>query len=145
MDDGVGTHFCQEAAKQFQFLVQEHSFAGPTVDINRPIIHLAYLASNLAVDLFWDERESFLGCDVVRLLPGRKVPPVWPEDSSLRRDLNDLLRARLRRGGLAAPPPRQVGHLSEVDKISALLEEYATNLKTYGADIIADSPTTLTS
>jgi hypothetical protein len=153
MHDDLLSHFLGETQKYFQFLIDEHSFRGPKVKIYRPITEVRYSRSKLAVVVEWDEKDQYVDCHVVRLLPGRlmfswwlagDVVPWWLGGGRCR-NLDDLLDERARRRGTPAPPPAQLGGLSPREQLSGLLHEYATNLKNYGADILADSPNALSS
>jgi hypothetical protein len=143
LDQHLVSLFRDEVSKRFAFLVKEHSFSGPILEIEDGgySTNLTYLGRNLALE-FELERRHFndVACTVVRVIDGKKAPYEWRED--LRSQNRQYLVLLLSRRKLREPF-RKVGHLTPEQQIPAILEDYAQKLKEYGQDILADSPAVL--
>ena len=67
--------FFDECSKAFGFLVTEHGFKPPTLEVNR-LIHFAtvtFMGTNLALECIFDEREAWVEFKVARVVNGEKA------------------------------------------------------------------------
>src|SRR5207249_11855553 len=67
--------FFDECSKAFGFLVTEHGFKPPTLEVNR-LIHFAtvtFMGTNLALECIFDERDAWVEFNVASVVNGEKA------------------------------------------------------------------------
>jgi len=138
--------FFDECSKAFGFLVTEHGFKPPTLEVNRLIYFatVTFMGTNLALECIFDEREAWVEFKVARVVNGKKAQDYAVDQTGNR--VRDSLFLMLQKRGV-----RKLGlkseHLAE-QKIPEMfrikLNAYGSLLRKYGKDILADSPTALT-
>jgi hypothetical protein len=75
MNADLARLFFDECSKAFAFLVTDHGFKPPTLEIN-PSIHFAtvtFMGTNLALECIFDEQESWVEFKVARVINGLKA------------------------------------------------------------------------
>jgi hypothetical protein len=143
MDHQLAEYFFDEASKAFAFLVSDHSFAAPRlqVDDNINFAFVVFMGSNLALECILDEREADIDCKIARVTEGNKTTfyAVDEAGNRMREGLASLLRRRGVRGRLF----EQVGELDLRGRIKVTLADFAAMLKNHCEDVMNDSPTAL--
>jgi hypothetical protein len=138
--------FFDECSKAFAFLVTEHGFKPPTLEVNR-LTHFAtvtFMGTNLALECIFDEREAWIEFKVARVVNGEKAQDYAVDQTGNR--VRDSLFLMLQKRGV-----RKFGLKSEnlveqeiPEMFRIKLNAYGSLLRKYGKDILADSPTALT-
>ena len=145
MNAGLAELLFDECSMAFAFLVTDHGFKPPTLEVN-PAIHFAtvtFMGTNLALECIFDEREIWVEFKIARVVNGVKAQKYAADQNGNR--VRDSLFLMLKRRGV-----REFGlksqHLAKqgtAEMFRIKLNAYASLLRKYGKDILADSPTAL--
>lgn len=143
MDKQLAEYFFNEAAKTFAFLVDDHGFAPPLLEVDEKInfAFVTFMGQNLAIECILDEREADIDCKIARVIDGKKITYYAVDDNGVR--LREGLFNLLRRRGVREHLLTKVGGMSFRDQIKVTLRDFAQMLIKHGQDILADSPTAL--
>lgn len=144
MDRQLASQFFEETSKAFAFLVREHGFSGPLLEVDDTIdfAYVTFMGTNLAIECILDVREADIDCKVVRIIDGKKAAhyAVDARGVKVREGLASLLRRRGVRERLFAPVSRR----DLPDRVKVTLQDFAQMLRNYGQAILANSPEALT-
>jgi hypothetical protein len=139
----LADYFKREVARSFDFLVDEHHYRplGLSIDVKTHFATVTYVRENTGIECILDAREEDVDCKVFRPVGGHKPKHYDADDQGniVREGLASLLRRR----GVRTKLFRPVGHLNFRDRIPVTLGDFAEMLKTYGQDILSDSPDAL--
>ena len=140
MDQELAEYFFAEAARTFDFLVKDYSFAPPELEVNNKIdfATVTFMGKNLAVECILDEREADITCKIARVIDGKKTSHYAVDENGVR--VREGLFHLLERRGVRELLFTKTGHLELHDKITTTLSDFAQMLKEHGGDILADSP-----
>ena len=140
MDQELAEFFFVEAARTFDYLVKDYSFAPPELEVNNKIdfATVTFMGKNLAVECILDEREADITCKIARVIDGKKTSDYAVDESGMR--VREGLFHLLQRRGVGEGLFRKTGGLELHDKIKTTLSDFAQMLKEHGGDILADSP-----
>jgi hypothetical protein len=143
MDHQLVKYFFDEASKAFAFLVSEHSFAAPRLEVDDRINFAAvtFMGKNLAIECILDLREADIDCKIARVVESAVTPHYAVDEKGTR--VREGLTGLLRRRGVREHLLDQVGGLDFRQQIEVTLQNFATMLKMYGAEVLKDSPTAL--
>lgn len=145
MNTRIAEEFLDACNQAFGFLVVNHGFQPGILEIN-PTIHFAtvsFVGKNVAVECVFDENESWVEVNIVRVVNGAR-PADYSTDSTGRRVREGLYPLLVRRG-VRGFGPREEGlskkPLKEMFRIR--LSKDADLLRKHGAYILSDSPDVL--
>jgi hypothetical protein len=147
MDKQLVTYFVEEVSKAFAFVVNEHNFAAPQLDV-RDEIHLAFvtfMGKHLAIECSLDEREGDVACIIARVVDGKKASHRDAIDGRDERGARgrEYLSKLLERRGVRERIFTRVGGLDLRERIRITLADFAQMLRKHGKEILDDSPTAL--
>lgn len=144
MDHQLAEYFFDEASNAFDFLVINHSFAAPRLQVDEKInfAFVVFMGKNLALECILDEREADIDCKIARVIKGNRTTFYAVDETGTR--MRDGLASLLRRRGVQGRLFTQVGELVLRERIKVTLADFATMLKNHGQDVLSDSPTALT-
>lgn len=131
--------FIGVASQRFSFIVNSYFFKGPYVehDPKTGFVTVCYLATNVAIECIFDQREEDIDCKVALVRNG-KLAEGYSVDSNgklVRQGLAQLLRDR----GVRKKLFTNVSGLPLEDRIKVILEDFAKMLREHGTDILSDS------
>ena len=143
MDQGLAEYFFAAAARTFDFLVKDYSFAPPDLELNNKIdfATVTFTGKNLAVECILDEREADITCKIARVINGKKTSDYAVDENGVR--VREGLFHLLQRRGVRERLFTSTGDLKLHDEIKTTLSDFAQMLKKHGGDILADSPDAL--
>ena len=143
MDQELAEYFFAAAARTFDFLVKEYSFASPDLEVNNKIdfATVTFMGKNLAVECILDEREADITCKIARVIDGKKTTHYAVDENGVR--VREGLFHLLQRRGVRERLFTSTGDLKLHDEIKTTLSDFAQMLKKHGGDILADSPAAL--
>ncbi|MBI5396097.1 MAG: hypothetical protein HZA91_12445 [Verrucomicrobia bacterium] len=134
--------FVAECKRAFAFLVQEHGFAGPEVDVSTPgLVFATYQKGTVGIECMFEQRDDDASVKVIRLISGNR-PTVYRKDDAgvvVREYLTELL---LHRGvsDISFPQPAVENGLSQRRaKYRRRLEGSARMLRNYAQDVLGGS------
>ena len=144
--------FIEECQRVFKFLVDDYGFNCPIIEIDSDIhfVIVTYKKVNLALEIIYDEREQDITIKVVHLQNGVK-PEYYAVNEKGEVCREDLFIILLEKGVRNFKPKEEL--YSECIDFTAIDEDSerkffrkelcheAILLKTYGHDILNDSPT----
>ena len=143
MNKQLAIYFFEQVSKVFNFVVREHNFAPPQIEMNEKInfTFVTFMGKNIAIECVLDEREADVDCKISRVINGKKVAHYAVDDKGVRvrEGLHNLLRQR----GVRERLFTKVGELELRAQIKITLADFAQMLKKYGQDILSDSPAAL--
>lgn len=92
-------HFLAECRSAFSFLIDNHGFSGPVIEVDERIgfIFVVYCKDQIGVECIWDQREQDVSVKIVRLTNGRR-PIVYRCDQSGKVWREHLTQILLRHG-----------------------------------------------
>lgn len=148
MDKQLANYFFEETFKALAFVVTEHSFAAPQLEVDDKInfAYVTFMGRNLAIECSLDEREGDTTCIVARVIGGRKAThrdAVHERDDSgvrIREHLSNLLKRR----GVRERLFTKIGEVDLRQRILSTLADIAQMLRKHGQEVLSDSPTALT-
>lgn len=147
MDKQLANYFFDEASKAFAFVMTEHSFAGPLLELHDKInfVFVIYMKTNLAIECSLDEREGDIACIIARVLDGKRATYYDAIDERDQQGVRvrEHLSSFLRRRGVRERIFTRVGGLEFREQIKVTLADFAQMLRKHGQDILDDSPTVL--
>ena len=142
MNKKLANYFFQEVSKAFAFVVTDHSFAPPSLDLDHSInfATVTFMGNNLAIECIFDEREADVSCKVARVIDGKKTLHYAVDDQGVlvRESLSSLVERHGR-----VPKFTNAGTLDLPQQIRITLGDYAKMLKD-APELLADSPNALT-
>jgi hypothetical protein len=143
MDKQLANYFSDEASKAFAFLVNDHSFTPPQLQIDDKInfAFVIFLKKNLAIEFILDERESDITCKIARVFDGKKTPHYAVDENGVR--VREGLFNLLRRRGIKERLTTGIGGLELHAQIKVKFSDFAQMLRKHGQDILNDSSTAL--
>lgn len=143
MDRELSNYFFEQAEKAFGFLVREHSFAPPILEIDEPtnFATVTFKGQHLAIECIFDEGEADIDCKVARVLDGRKADDYAVDENRVK--VREGLASLVRRQGAREKLFRNVSRLALRERISVTLADFAEMLKTKAKDVLKDSPSAL--
>jgi len=143
MDHQLAEYFLDEASKAFAFMVSEHSFDAPRLQVDDKInfAFVVFMGKNLALECVLDEREADIDCKVARVI-GEKRTTFYAVDEAGTR-VREGLTSLLRRRGIRERLFEKVGELDLRRRIKVTLGDFASMLKKHGEEVVNDSPTAL--
>lgn len=143
MDNQLTKYFFDEASNAFAFLVSDHSFAAPSlqVDENIKFTFVVFMGNNLALECILDEREIDIDCKIARVIGGKKTTFYAVDENGTR--MREGLASLLRRRGVRTRLFTQVGEFDLCERIRVTLADFAAMLKNHGEEVLSDSPTAL--
>lgn len=133
--------FFEEVRRRFSYLVRDHRFSEPVLEIN-PQIHFStvtFMGKNLAVELILDPRDEWVDCKIARVLGGKKTK-FYAVDEKGNRVRSELVETLERKGIQDIKFTKSKKKESFEDLVRSLLADYATILKEHGQEILHDSP-----
>lgn len=147
MDNALANYFFEEVSKAFAFLVNEHSFAAPQLEVNDAInfAFVTFMGKNLAIECSLDGREGDIACIIARVIDGKKATY---RDAIDERDkhgvrVREYLSKLLERRGVRQNLFTRVGGLDPQERIKVTLGDFAQMLRKHGGDVLSDSATVL--
>ena len=145
MNAELAEAFFDECSKAFAFLVRDHGFKPPTLEIN-PSIHFAtvtFMGTSLALECIFDERETWVEFKVARVVSGVKAREYAVDQNGNR--VRDSLFSMLQRRGVRefGLKSQNVAELKVQEMFRVKLAAYASLLQKFGKDILDDSPSAL--
>ncbi|MDP3938625.1 MAG: hypothetical protein Q8R92_10880 [Deltaproteobacteria bacterium] len=147
MDKQLANYFFEEASKAFAFVVTEHSFAAPQLDVNDKInfAFVTFMGKNLAIECSLDEREGDIACIIARVIDGKRATY---RDAVDERDEHGVrvrvyLRRLLEQRGVRERLLTRSGGLELRERIKVRLADFAQMLRKHGQEVLNDSPTAL--
>jgi len=148
MDKKLANNFFKETSSAFAFLVNEHSFATPQLEVNDKIhfAHVTFIGKNIAITCSLDEREGDIDCRIARVIDGKKATyrdAISGIDERGTR-VHESLYILLVRKGVRERLLTQITALGPHDRIKVTLADYAQMLRKHGQEILNDSPAALT-
>lgn len=143
MDKQLADYFFQEVSKAFAFLVDEHAFAMPQLQVDDKInfVFVTFMGKNLAVECILDEREDDVTCKIARVVGGKETSHYAVDESGRR--VREYLSKLLERRGVREQLFTQVGGLEIHERIRITLADFAEMLRRHGKEILDDSPSAL--
>jgi hypothetical protein len=148
MDKQVVDYFYEETSKAFGFLVSEHFFAAPQLQVEDKInfAFVTFMGKNLAIEFSLDEREGDITCILARVIGGKKATF---RDAIDERDTNgvrvrEYLSSLLRRRGVQERLFSPVGGLDLRARIKVTLADFAQILTKHSQEVLQDTPGALT-
>jgi hypothetical protein len=143
MDQQLANYFFEEASKAFAFVVSEHSFAAPQLQVDDKInfAFVTFIGKNLAIECILDEREADIDCKVARVVGGKKTTHYAVDDAGAR--MREGLASLLRRRGVKERLFERVGERGLRERIKVTLGNFASMLKKHGQEVLNDSPAAL--
>lgn len=135
--------FFDECSKAFAFLVADHGFKPPTLDVTVHYATVTFLGKNLAIEWIFEEREAWIEGKVAQVINGAPA-----EDYAVDNDGNRVrehLFLMLKRRGVSDSglKSQRLSSKSMPEMFRIKLTTYAALLQQYGQDIVSDSPTAL--
>lgn len=147
MDKQLANYFFEEASKAFAFVVAEHSFAAPQLDVNDKInfAFVTFMGKNLAIECSLDEREGDVACTIARVIDGKSATH---RDAIDERDehgarVREYLSKLLERRGVRERLFTRIGGRELRERIKITLADFAQMLRKHGQEVLNDSPTAL--
>jgi hypothetical protein len=147
MDKQLANYFIEEASKAFAFVVNEHSFAAPQVELLDKInfVFVIFMGHNIAIECSLDEREGDITCIIARVIDGKRATY---RDAIDERDeqgmrVRENLSQYLRRQGVRGRILTKIEGLDFHERIKATLKDFAQMLKRHGRAVLEDSPKAL--
>jgi hypothetical protein len=137
--------FFDECSKAFSFLVTDYGFKPPTLQTDdlTDFVTVTFMGTNLALECVFDEREAWVEFKVAQVMQGVKARD-YAVDQNGNRVRDNLFLMLQRRGvrdfGLKS---RGLAKRAIPEMFRIKLNTYASLLRQYGKDILADSPTAL--
>jgi hypothetical protein len=143
VDEQLANFFFVEAQKAFAFVVAEHGFAPPRLDVDDEIdtTTVTFMGRNLAIECVFEVREGDVDCKIARVVNGEKTTHYAVDERGIR--VRDSLANLLRRRGVRERLFQRVGEYDLHQQIEITLSDFAAMLKKYGQDILNDSPDAL--
>lgn len=143
MDKQLANYFFDEVSKSFVFLVTEHAFAFPQLQIDDKInfAFVTFMGKNLAIECILDEREEDVDCKISRIVNGKKTTHYATDNIGLR--VREGLFNLLRRRGVREHLFTRIAGLEFREQIKVILMDFAKMLRKHGKEILADSPSAL--
>lgn len=143
MDRDLAQYFFDECTKALAFVVKDHNFAPPQLEIDNKInfAFVTFMGKNLAIELILDERESDITCKVARVFNGKKTTHYAVDENRIR--VREGLFNLLRRRGVRERLLTRVEGLDFREQIKVMLADVARMLKKHGQEILNDSPMVL--
>lgn len=147
MDKQLVNYFLEEAAKAFAFVVTEHSFAAPRLEVNDEInfAFVTFMGTHLAIECSLDEREGDVACTIARVIDGKRATH---RDAIDERDehgarVREYLSKLLERRGVRERLFTLIGGGTLRERIQITLADFARMLSKHGREVLNDSPTVL--
>lgn len=147
MDKELANYFFKEISQIFAFVVTDHSFAKPLLEIDNKVnfAFVTFMGKNLAIECSLDEREGNIACIIARVIDGKRATYC---DAIDERDNNgvrvrEYLSSLLVRRGIREHLFTRVSGLELHERIKVTLADFAHMLKKHGQEILDDSPTVL--
>ena len=140
MEKKLSNDFYKETSKIFEFLVTDHSFGKPNLEIDNKInfASVVFFRKDIAFECILDERESDVTCKFVKVVNGQKVTDYAVNDKGER--VRDDVASILRRKGIRERLFTELNKQSEIeDMIKIVLFDYAEMLKKFDKDLLINS------
>lgn len=137
--------FFDECSKAFAFLVVNHGFKPPTLDVTVHYATVTFLGGNLAIEWVFEERETWIEGKVARVVTGAPAEDyaIDKDGNRVREHLFVMLQKRgVRETGLKS---QNLASKSVREMFTIVFSTYASLLQKYGQDILSDSATALVS
>lgn len=137
--------FFDECSKAFGFLVTDHGFRPPTMDVTVHYAIATFLGKSLAIEWIFEEREMWVEGKVARVINGAPAADyaVDKNGNRVREHLFVMLQKRgVRETGLKS---QNLASKSVREMFTIVFSTYALLLQKYGHDILSDSATALVS
>jgi hypothetical protein len=148
MNEELARYFFEEASRAFDFLVKQHSFAAPYLEVD-DAIHFAYvtfMGRNLAIECSLDGREGDVACVVAQIKDGKKTTYRHTSDDGLDDRgvrVRENLFFMLRRRGVSGRLLSDISGLDARERIRVTLGDFASMLLKHGRPVLDDSPAAL--
>ena len=144
MNRDLAQYFFDECDKALAFVVKDHNFAPPQLEINDKInfVFVTFMGKNLAIEMILDERESDITCKIARVFGGKKTTHYAVDENGIR--VREGLFNLLRRRGVRERLLTRVEGLDFREQIKVMLTDVVHMLKKHGQEVLSDSPTVLT-
>lgn len=147
MDKQLADDFFAQASKTFAFVVTDHAFAAPLLEVDDQInfAFVTFMGKNLALECHLDEREGDVACVIARVTGARKstyrdaVDERDEQGVRVREHLNKLVERRGVRERLFTP----IGTEELRERIRITLGDFARMLRKHGQEVLSDSPDAL--
>jgi len=139
----LAEYFFEEASRIFAFLMNEHSFSLPTLEIDDQLdfATVSFMGKNVCVECILDVREQDITCKIARVLQGKKAAHFAVDDTGRR--VRDHITQILLRRGVRSLPFTKVSGLSLRQRIPITLSDFAQMLKHHARDVLSDSPSAI--
>ena len=139
MDTQLSKFFFEKSSKIFNFLVTDHSFEKPKLEIDDKInfATVIFFRKDIAFECILDERESDVTCKIAKVVNGQKVTCYAVDDNGER--VRDDITSILRRKGIRERLFTKLNKQMEIkDMIKIVLLDYAEMLKKYDKDLLSN-------
>ncbi len=147
MNEELARYFFEEASRAFDFLVKQHSFAAPNLEVDGaiPFAFVTFMGRNLAIEVSLDGREGDVTCVVAQIKDGKKATYMDAldglDDHGVR--VRENLSAMLRRRGVTERVFSNISDLEARERIPITLRDFASMLMKHGRPVLDDSPLAL--
>ena len=147
MDKQLANYFFEEVSKAFAFVVTEHSFAAPQLQVDDKInfAFVTFIGKNLAIECSLDEREGDVACTIARVIDGKRTThrDAIDERNEQGTRVREYLSSLLKRHGVREHLFTRIGGRELRDRIKITLADFAQMLRKHGQEVLNDSPTAL--